>query len=260
MLMNINLDALFPGRGRKAYEKRFAHNTSENLFFGSFASLEDAAAAAPPNLAVGYENSGGATTLYSPQVTAWDYPAIHWVADSFSNGMTSLFDLGGHIGIKYYAFKRVLHYPERLQWTVCDVPHVARAGEELAQVRSVESELRFCTDMRLASGNDVLFMSGSLQYLPSTMKEILQELRTLPRRIILNTTAVHAQRTLYTLNSIGVGVCPYRIQHHEEVLKEIRDLGYRRRDVWRNDGKPIFIPFVEGGDGAYYFGCCFDRL
>ena len=85
------------------------------------------------------------------------------------------------------------------------------------------------------------------------MKDILQALEVPPKRIILNTTAVHESRTLYTLNSIAYGVCPYRVQHHEEVFKEIRDAGYRRRDVWRNDSKPIRIPFVEGGDAAYYF-------
>ena len=259
MLKNLNLDALIPGHEQRTYQRRFVQNKSENLFLGSFESMAAAEAAAPPNLPVGYDNADAATTLYSPQVFAWDYPAIHWLADAFLNGMRSLFDLGGHVGIKYYAFKRVIGYPERLRWTVCDVPSVAKAGEALAQSRDVSAELAFCSDWRLASGNDVLFLSGSLQYLPSTMKEILQALETPPRRIILNTTAVHADRTLYTLNSIGVGVCPYRIQHHEEVLNEIRGFGYRRRDMWRNDGKPIAIPFVEGGDAAYYFGCCFDR-
>lgn len=44
------------------------------------------------------------------------------------------------------------------------------------------------------------------------------------------------------------------------ILADIRLAGYKRRDVWRNDGKPIQIPFVEGGADAFYFGCCFDRV
>lgn len=259
MLRNLKLDALFPGREQRAYQKRFVQNKSENLFLGSFESLAAAQAAAPANLPVGYDLHA-ASTMYSPQVTTWDYPAIHWLADAFLHGMRSLFDLGGHIGIKYYAFKRVISYPQQLQWMVCDVPSVVRAGEELARSRGVTSELKFCLDRRLASGTDVLFMSGCLQYLPSTMTGILGDLQTRPRRIILNTTAVHPEQTLYTLNSIGISVCPYRIQHQDEVLNELRELGYRRRDMWRNDGKPISIPFVEGGDAPYYFGCCFDRV
>ena len=80
-----------------------------------------------------------------------------------------------------------------------------------------------------------------------------------PRRVILNVTAVHPERTLYTLNSIGFAVCPYRIQHYDQLLGELIEAGYKRRDAWRNEGKPIEVPFVDGGDKAYYAGCCFDR-
>ena len=76
--------------------------------------------------------------------------------------------------------------------------------------------------------------------------------------VVLNTTAVHPERTIYTLNSIGFAVCPYRIQHDEELWAELRNAGYKRRDAWRNEGKPIEVPFVEGGDKPYYAGCCFD--
>jgi putative methyltransferase (TIGR04325 family) len=75
---------------------------------------------------------------------------------------------------------------------------------------------------------------------------------------VLNTTAVHPERTLYTLNSIGFAVCPYRIQHHDQLLAELAASGYKRRDAWRNEGKPIEVPFVDGGDKPYYAGCCFD--
>ena len=260
MLKNIlNLDAIWPAQSQKAYQERFLKNKSEHLFFGSFDSFAAAEAAIPSNAPVGYDNVDAATKMYSHQVCEWDYPALFWIADAFAKGMTSVFDLGGHVGIKYYAFRRVVQYPPGLRWTVCDVKHVAQAGEKLAREQNVASELAFCTDFRQASGTDLLFISGCLQYLPTTMKDILQALEVPPKRIILNTTAVHASRTLYTLNSIGYGICPYRIQHHEEVFKDIRDAGYRRRDMWRNESKPIHVPFVEGGDAAYYLGCCFDR-
>ena len=255
----LNFNALWPGHGPRGYRERFFRNKSENLFFGSFDSFAAAQAAIPSKIPVGYDNVDAATKLYSPQVCEWDYPALYWIADAFAGGMTSVFDLGGHVGIKYYAFRRVVRYPQGLRWTVCDVASVARAGEDLARQQDALAELAFCTDLRQASGVDLLFISGSLQYLPTTMKEILQALEVRPRRIILNTTAVHERRTMFTLNSIGYGVCPYRTQHHEEVFREIREAGYRRRDMWRNDSKPIRIPFVEGGDAAYYVGCCFDR-
>jgi hypothetical protein len=109
----------------------------------------------------------------------------------------------------------------------------------------VSGQLAFTTDYRDASGCDVLYASGSLQYLPVRIDGILSSLAAKPRRIVLNTTAVHPERTLYTLNSIGVAVCPYRIEHHEGLLATLTQAGYKRRDVWRNEGKPIEVPFVE---------------
>lgn len=246
--------------GRKsAYERRFFHeNKDDNLFLGDFGSFEEARARIPAQLAAGYDNAESAKTLYSHQIYNWDYPALFWVGQAIAGGATRVFDLGGHVGIKYYAFRRVLDMPAALEWQVCDVPGVVQTGRELARERGAEGQLKFGTDFTAASGFDVLMLSGSLQYLPLTMGELLAQLPVKPRRIVLNITAMHEDRTVYTLNSLGFGVCPYRIQHHEEIQQGIVDAGYRRRDGWRNEGKPIEIPFVEGGDRAYYGGGCFD--
>lgn len=243
---------------QSAYKRRFLQNVEENLFMGSFESFDAAQAGAPPTKAIGYDNEDAARTLYSHQVYFYDYPALFWLGRSLDAGMRSVFDLGGHVGIKYYAFKRMLDYPSALRWTVCDVPGVAKTGQALAEERGATAQLDFCTDFKAASGYDVLYASGSLQYLPTRMAEILAALPAKPRRIILNTTAAHPERTLYTLNSIGFAVCPYRIQHWDELLAELTMAGYKRRDAWRNEGKPIEVPFVDGGDKAYYGGCCFD--
>lgn len=241
-----------------AYRRKFLNNQKENLFMGSFESFAAAQAGAPSSKAVGYDNAEQARTFYSPQIHSYDYPALFWLGRSLAEGMASVFDLGGHVGIKYYAFRRLLDYPGGLRWTVCDVPGVVKTGQELAVQREATAQLGFTTDYGAASGYDVLYASGSLQYLPVRIVEIISTLAVKPKRIVLNTTAVHPDRTLYTLNSIGFAVCPYRIQHHDVLLAELKQAGYRRRDVWRNDGKPIEVPFVDGGDKAYYAGCCFD--
>ncbi|OUM00450.1 methyltransferase, TIGR04325 family [Variovorax sp. JS1663] len=240
-----------------SYRRKFLENREENLFMGSFESFAAAEAGAPPSKAVGYDNAP-AEAFYSHQVAFYDYPGLFWLGRSLDDGMRSVFDLGGHIGIKYYAFRRMLNYPVDLHWTVCDVPTVVKAGREFAVKREATSQLDFTTDFRDASGYDVLYASGSLQYLPQRISEIIAALPVKPRRIVLNTTAVHPERTLYTLNSIGFAVCPYRIQHHDQLLAELAESGYKRRDAWRNEGKPIEVPFVEGGDKPYYAGCCFD--
>jgi putative methyltransferase (TIGR04325 family) len=249
---------LLPSSVREAaYRRKFLDNREENLFMGSFKSFEAAEAGAPPSKAVGYDNAP-ADAYYSHQLYFYDYPGLFWLGRSLDDGMRKVFDLGGHVGIKYYAFRRVLAYPADLRWTVCDVPAVVKSGRELAVQREATAQLNFTTDYREAGGCDVLYASGSLQYLPKRIAEIIADLPAKPKRIILNTTAVHPERTLYTLNSIGFAVCPYRIQHHDQVLAELAEAGYKRRDAWRNEGKVIEVPFVDGGDKPYYAGCCFD--
>ena len=104
----------------------------------------------------------------------------------------------------------------------------------------------------------MLFISGCLQFLPERMPQILAALPVKPKRIILNTTTVHPERTIFTVHSLGFGFCPYRIQKYDELMAELVEAGYARRDAWRNEGKLIEVPFVDGGDAAYYAGCCFD--
>ena len=254
------LSSLLPASVREAaYKRKFVENPEgENLFMGSYESFEAAEASVPPGKAIGYDNAEAAKTLYSHQLYFYDYPGLFWLGRALEEGMRSVFDLGGHVGIKYYAFRRVIPYPADLRWTVCDVPGVVQTGRELAVQRAVTSQLDFTTDFRAASGCDVLYAAGCLQYLPLRISEMLAQLPVKPKRIVINTAATHPDRTLFTLNSIGFAVCPYRIQHHDALQNELLESGYKRRDAWRNEGKPIEIPFVEGGDKAFYSGCCFD--
>ena len=253
------LSSLLPSSLREGtYRKKFIENNSENLFMGSFENFAAAQAGVPSEKPVGYDNAEQAKGFYSHQIAPYDYPALFWIGRSLEEGLRSVFDLGGHVGIKYYAFKRLLSYPDNMRWTVCDVPGVVKTGQELAAEKGSTAQLSFTTDFRDASGFDVLFASGSLQYLPEQMTDILASLPVKPKRIIINTAAVHPERTLFTLNSIGFAICPYRIQQHDELLAQLTSAGYKRRDGWRNDGKPIEVPFVKGGDQPFYAGCCFD--
>lgn len=242
----------------RAYRKKFLKNKDENLFIGSFENFAAAQASAPSCKLVGYDNPEAAMALYSHQIYFYDYPALFWLGQSLDFGYTRIFDLGGHIGIKYYAFRRVLRYPATLRWVVCDLPCVVQAGIETALQRNVAQQLEFTTALEDASGCHVLYASGSLQYLPIRIGEIVRSLKIRPKRILLNITAVHSEQTIYTLNSMSFAVCPYRIQHHDELLSELHLCGYKRRDSWRNEGKTIKVPFVKGGDTPYYAGGCYD--
>lgn len=244
--------------GQKAYLRRFLNNTHENLFLGVYESFEQAAASAPAARPLGYDNSDSANIAYASQITPRDYPAMFWLARAMAEGLRSVFDLGGHVGVKYYAFRRVLGYPADLRWTVCDVPAVVKRGREIAAARAPEGCLAFTDRYADASGQDVLFASGSLQYLPKTLAELLSGLGRLPRRLVINGTPIHESRAFFTLNSIGTAFCPYRVQQRKAFVDSILALGYEKRDEWENTGKAMIIPFENGYDVKHYSGFCFD--
>jgi putative methyltransferase (TIGR04325 family) len=244
----------------RAHLRTFVSNREDNLFLGMYQSFEDAAAHAPAAKPTGYDNEGSAQIAYGNRVMFYDYPAMLWISRSLQAGMRSVFDLGGHVGIKYYAFRKPLDFPADLRWTVCDVPAVVAQGRQQAQTQDPEQRLSFVDDYHAMSGHDVLFASGSLQYLPQRLGDMLNELAVKPRRIVLNITAVHPDTSYYTLNSIGTAFCPYRVQSHGQLVKEISACGYTRRDSWENIGKVLRLPMHPELDLEYYSGYCFDRV
>ncbi len=242
-----------------SYASEFARRTDANLHRGVYASYADAQASSPPSKPVGYDNNESAQ-LYRKRlaVVASDYPALFWVGQSISDGQRTFVDLGGSIGIKYYAFSRLLDFPADLRWHTIDVPAAAKAGSELAMTRDAAKRLTFSFDYADMDGCEVLFVSGSAQYLPEPLAVLVGKLKQKPARIIVNTTPIHPSKTYYTLNSIGTAFCPYRIESRYEFVSAFSDLGYSTVDLWENSGKGMHIPGFPDHDVEAYSGFCFD--
>jgi putative methyltransferase (TIGR04325 family) len=245
---------------RILHERAFRANTRRNMFRGVYPSFAAALESAPANRFLGYDNAESAALYFSHmEADAYDYPAIFWLERSFALGARQVFDVGGHIGIKFYAFKRLLTLPADLVWTVCDVPAVVTRGAAVAAKREPAQRLRFTSDYAAVSGADVLFASGVIQYLPMTLLEWLSSVPKRPGRIILNTSAIHPERSFFTLNSIGTAYCPYRVTSEADFLSQMTELGYVKRDQWRTPGKgSLDLPLTPSHSIAEYSGYVFD--
>lgn len=244
---------------KRRYARHFASLERVNLYFGIYDSFESAQRSAPPTKPIGYDNSAAAalyTELSEP--VASDAKAIELLKRAFADGCRSVFDLGGHTGVKYYAFRGALEYPRDLRWEVCDVAAVTARGAEMARERGVSNHLRFTTEVSRIAEADVLFASGSVQYLPSALPDTLAALATRPRRIIVNRAALHPSRSFFTLNSIGVSFCPYRVQAEPEFRAGIERLGYRCVDRWEIP-RAFRVPFEPAYDFDAYVGLAFER-
>jgi putative methyltransferase (TIGR04325 family) len=245
---------------QSSYVKAFINNKDQNLFHGVFDSFDAAAAAASGYGVAGYDNQASAALyLDHMRVDAHDYPAMFWLGKSFLEGMRNVFDVGGSIGIKYYAFAKAIPVPGNAIWTVEDVPAAVTAGESLARERGVTQTLHFTDQMSAGDGIEILFASGSLQYLPHTLAEYLGDWSKRPRRIVINTTPIHPTDEFFTVNSIGTAFCAYRVQTQARIVKELGRLGYKMLDYWANRGKEIRLPLHPDLSLDHYKGFCFER-
>jgi putative methyltransferase (TIGR04325 family) len=232
-----------------------------HLFWGAYHSWDDAAAAAASYGRSGYDNPESAELYrHLRRIDAYDYPSLYWLTRSFIDGRRSVFDVGGSIGVKFYAFKDLLdRYPD-VRWHVTDVPAAVALGRQLAAESGVTSRLSFADAFAQGEGCDVLFASGVLQYLPQTLPALLASWRTLPARLLINTTAIHPQREYFTVNNIGTAFCPYRVQTQAALIRGLSALGYRLRESWTHPGKPLTLPFEAGLSLDSYRGFLLDLV
>ena len=244
---------------RGAYARAFASHENVNLYRGVFDTFEQAALSAPNTKPPGYDNEASAR-MYDDvmEPTLRDYPAMFWLQRAFLDGHERVFDLGGHVGIKYYAFSGRMQMPTQLRWRVCDVPAVVARGNALAIEKGTAETLRFTADWRDLSAADVLFASGSIQYLPVSLGDMLRALPTRPARLVINSAALHPTRSFFTLNSIGVSFCPYRVQSEPSFMDDMNALGYRCVDRWETP-RDFAIPFEPGYEMDRFVGLAFTR-
>jgi putative methyltransferase (TIGR04325 family) len=240
----------------RRYERYFRSAVNCHLFCGVFDSFAEAEASIHLQHASGYDQTGAAM-MYADELGELrhtDYPALFWLRQILPE-TRHLVDFGGHVGLKYYAFDEYLSFPESLRWTVCDVPAVVQAGTALAAQERVTA-LHFATDFSVVDGSDVLFCSGSLQYVEASLASMLENIRHKPKHVLINSTPMTERAEFFTVNNIGTAFCPYKIQNENEFVAQMRRVGYDVVDRWENHGKTCTIPYHSSFDVPHYVGYC----
>ncbi|RYZ72956.1 MAG: methyltransferase, TIGR04325 family [Lysobacteraceae bacterium] len=255
------LSALARPMYRRYFQRPYKHG---NLYYGVFASYreaQDAAEALASDAIPSSYDVEQAPLMYLgqlQQLRACDYPALHWVDHVMRSGGRKVLDLGGHIGVAYYGFKRYLPFPQDLDWCVHDLSHVREAGARLAERRGEARNLRFTGKAEDADGVDLLISTGALQYLPYSLPDLLSMLERRPRHVIFNLTPLHLQLSFFTLQNLGIAICPYRIGSLPRLVGAMADLGYQLRDQWELADRHVHIPFHEECNVQAYQGGYFE--
>lgn len=235
-----------------------------NLYFGVYSSYElaqkQAQRLASAKLPASYDVPE-ATGKYQDQIQslrACDYPAMYWLKHIVESGGRRIFDLGGHLGLAYYGFNQHIQYPADLTWCVHDLPHVVKAGRALASDRGVDSVLTFIDRPQAASGCDLIFSTGAIQYLPYRLPSLIDQLPEPPRHVLLNLIPLHHNKAFFTLQNLGIAICPYRIESIGGLISDMAARGYRVRDSWTLD-RGMRIPFEWEHEVENYCGYYFER-
>lgn len=256
----------FGGVARGYYLRRFRRAyAASNLYwgiFGDFASAQaeaDRLSTAQLPSTYDLDAAGRMYRSHLDGIRVSDYPLVHWLDRLFARGARSVFDLGGNIGVSYYAFSRYVDYPDDLAWTVHDMPKVMAIGRTWAQTHDDSRRLAFADAETGADGQDVLLVTGALQYLPYTLPELLRRLSAPPERILVNLSPMHETREFFTLQNLGIAICPYRITSAKGLVDELQALGYSVLDRWISHERHLDVPFHPEARIDGYSGFVFSR-
>lgn len=241
------------------YNHRFAHAGKANLFKGVYETFNEAVMHAPDTKNIGYDHEEP-SSMYRDRlnkVYPADYPVLYWL-NRISKDNHRLFDLGGHIGITYYAYMKYLNEAQKYSWMISDVPSVTTAGERFATDKG-ETRITFTNDYKMGDGSDIVLASGSLQYIEEPLSTIINQYKEKPSHIIINLLPIYEGPTFVTLQNIGTVFCPYRIFNKGEFIDSFRSIGYELIDIWENAEKSLKIPFRPEKDLNSYHGMYFKK-
>jgi putative methyltransferase (TIGR04325 family) len=238
----------------RVYERHFSGNAL-GRFRGVFDNFEQANLSAPKTKPLGF-NCPEYTREFGDRLTrifSFDYPVLFWLKGILAEGCR-VFDLGGHVGLQYYAYSKYLDYPAGMSWMVCDLPEITRAGEDLARTKQ-RSGILFTNRIEDASGSDVLIAAGSLQYIQRpTLSVILSGLERKPRHLLLNKLPLYEGDQFVTLQNGGAAFHPQYVFNRSEFIRSLTVLGYSLVDTWTVETHSGHIPFHPESSFRYHSG------
>jgi putative methyltransferase (TIGR04325 family) len=163
-------------------------------------------------------------------VQFFDWPVLFFLQTLLrENRLRVVTDFGGHVGVKFYAYRDLLNLPPGFEWQVFDLPAMVAEGRR--RLPADVTSLRFFDDLESTSPCDALIFSGVLQYAESTIPEIIGSLPGKPHTVILNKVAVYDE-SFYSLENYGRYWLPYHIFTLKELEQARTQLGYALSSSW----------------------------
>jgi putative methyltransferase (TIGR04325 family) len=224
-------------------------------YWGRFDSRDGALAFLRPSQRLSYDNDDVVEVNLDVflEIHLFDWPVMFFLQTQLrQEKIRTLTDFGGHVGVKYYAYRSLMGLPDNFQWQVVDVPAVCREGR--LRLLKDDETLSFFEKIEDTRPCDALLCSGALQYADLTLQEIVARLPSRPTMIILNKIAVAGGEGFYTLESFGWGRMPYRIVAQAELDQAREELGYNLVFRWDIPYRHFEVPSAQGMDQVDMIG------
>jgi putative methyltransferase (TIGR04325 family) len=184
-----------------------------------------------------------------------DYPVLFWLSHKVQQS-TRVLDVGGSVGVSYYAYSKILPMLTDVAWEVLELPEAVTAGRELANERNCKN-LSFVESWNEAQPADILLSAGAAQFLPEHIWVSLAALPNRPRCILINRTPIHPRESFVTLQNTGTSIAPCRVYAHDEFVAAFAALGYELQDEWSCTQNNLRIPYRPDLTLNDFRGFCF---
>ena len=174
----------------------------------------------------------------------YDYPVIYWLSRAFFEGSTSVFDIGGSVGVHYHAYRRILAYPVDVKWQVSELPAIVQVGRDIAARLGI-SELSFTDSLQMKQVQaDVWISSGALQYIEDARpRRLLADCLKRPAHIILNKIPAYDGEEFIVAQNAGRGAyVPSIVYNRSRLINEIESMNYRLVDSWEVPNRNFYLP------------------
>lgn len=200
---------------------------------GRFRTFQEAEAFLPVWRRSSFNNqeimAGGIETF--SEIHIFDWPVLFFLQQAINERKLHVVtDFGGHIGVKYHAFRNMLKFPEGLMWQVVDMPALVAEGKR--RLTPDLRALKFFDSLNEAAPCDVLICSGVLQYIDTDIDAFFDALPSRPEMIILNKVGVSNRGGCVGLETHAQWELPNRVFTREQLADVRRRLGYKLVAGW----------------------------
>jgi putative methyltransferase (TIGR04325 family) len=241
---------------RRRYRSFFESAAGFGAHWGVFPSFAEARLAAPDSAGFNQERFASKYDDRLQRIFPYDYPVLLHLQKAFAtDNACGVLDIGGHVGVHYYAYRGRIPFPSNLTWQVVEVEAVAAAGRDRCRRLGIKN-LEFTTSLGDFGTipRDVVLSAGALHYLEGPLLwDLIAGGQSKPKHIILNKLPLYDCDDFVSLQHIETGFAAHHVWNRSKFIARFVDLGYTLVDEWSVPERQLTM-FDDGRSFGPYSG------